>query len=472
MADGPLLDLHPRQSLAFSTTATEVLYGGAAAAGKSHLLRSVAIAWCVMIPGLKVGLFRRLYPDLKANHLEGPGSFYVLLAPYINSGHVRIIKGEILFWNGSRINLHHCQHETDVIKYQGAEFHVLLFDELTHFTEYQYLYIRGRLRSSKGLKMPKHLRGLFPRVMAGANPGGLGHNWVKEMFVEKGEMVITQMPEEQGGMRRQFIPGKLADNPSITENDPGYASRLMGLGDPILVRALLEGDWDIAAGAMYAEIWRKPRHVIEPFPIPIDWDIWMGADDGFAAPASVHWLTQDPHTKRKIVIRELYAAKMLPEEMARKIKDISANIPRLVYGARGPKIVAHGPEPFRGLMDAAAFTDNGQTAEGGVRAVPRGNQLVKLGIKFKPCEKWDGSRVHRAQNLAVELSPAENDPDKVPRLRFFNCCPQAIKTIATIPRDAKKIEDVDTDFEDHAYDSVTYGLQYKRSFSGTIRTGV
>lgn len=467
MSDGPNLDLHPRQSLAFTTTATEVLYGGAAAAGKSHLLRACAIAWCAMIPGLKVGLFRRLYPDLKANHLEGPGSFYVLLAPWINSGHVRIIKGEIIFWNGSRINLHHCQYESDVIKYQGAEFHVLLFDELTHFTEYQYKFIRGRLRAAAGLKIPKSLKGMFPRIMSGSNPGSLGHAWVKEMFVEPGEMVINQMGEDEGGMRRQYIPGKLSDNPSITASDPGYVSRLMGLGDPVLVRAMLDGDWDIAAGAMFAEIWRKHLHVVDAFPIPIDWPIWMGADDGFASPASVHWLTEDTRSKTKYCIAELYGAKMLPEEMARRIKEISANIPRLQNG----QTILHGTSsPILGVLDSAAWSDTG------TGNVSRGDQIVKLGIKFRPVEKWSGSKAHRAQNLARELSPNKLNPmpdgkGNWPGLRLFPSCKMALKHIPTITRDKNHPEEVDTDAEDHAYDSLTYALQWKRKGLGTMRVG-
>lgn len=461
--EGPKLNLQYRQSLAFNSVATEILYGGAAGAGKSHLMRVCAIVWATMIPGIKIGLFRRLYPDLKANHLEGPGSFHILLAPWIASGHVRIVDGEIRFWNGSLITLNHCQHEKDVIKYQGAEFHVLLFDELTHFTEYQYRYIRGRLRASDGLKIPPHLKGRFPRIIAGANPGGVGHVWVKEMFVEGIEpMSIRRMPKKEGGMKRQFIPGRLADNPALTKADPLYEERLMGLGDPVLVRALLDGDWDVAAGAMYGEVWRKDRHICEPFPIPVDWDVWMGADDGYSAPAGIFWLTQDPQIKTFYCIKELYEAKLLPGAMAEKIKLFSKQIPRRISPTR---VEPHGTEPIKGLLDSAAFNDNG-TGE-----IPRGNQLVQLGIKFTAVEKWPGSRVHRAQQLHNVLADNPLDPAKRPGLIFFSTCKNAIKTIPALPRDKNNPEDVDTDAEDHAYDGVTYGLQYKKKFFGTKKTG-
>ena len=99
------LALHAKQSLAFQTVATEVLYGGAAGGGKSHLMRIAAIVWCASIPGLQVYLFRRIRDDLFKNHMEGPQGFRALLAQWENDGLVTIIEDEIRFWNGARIYL-------------------------------------------------------------------------------------------------------------------------------------------------------------------------------------------------------------------------------------------------------------------------------------------------------------------------------------------------------------------------------
>src|SRR5947209_5840462 len=106
------LNLHEKQGTAFQSQATEILYGGAAGGGKSHLMRVAAIIWCVLIPGLQVYLFRRIYDDLVKNHIEGPTGFPVLLAEWVQAKLVKINYSDLTveFWNGSKIFLQHCQH--------------------------------------------------------------------------------------------------------------------------------------------------------------------------------------------------------------------------------------------------------------------------------------------------------------------------------------------------------------------------
>ena len=175
--------LHPKQWVALLSPATEILYGGAAGGGKSHLMRQAAISWCAEIPGLQVYLFRRIREDLSKNHMEGPSGFRALLAGWVECGFVVIVEDEIRFWNGSKIYLCHCKDEKDRFKYQGAEMHVLLIDELTHFTEVIYRFLRNRVRMT-GIAVPEKYRGRFPRILCGANPGGVGHQFVKTTFID------------------------------------------------------------------------------------------------------------------------------------------------------------------------------------------------------------------------------------------------------------------------------------------------
>jgi hypothetical protein len=130
------LQLQAKQWTAFSSIATEMLYGGAAFGGKSHLMRVAAINWCTEIAGLNVYIFRRVEDDLIKNHMEGPHGFRSLLAPWVaRSAWCKILETEIRFlFNGSRIFLCHCKDEKHRFKYHGAEIHVLIVDELTTFT--------------------------------------------------------------------------------------------------------------------------------------------------------------------------------------------------------------------------------------------------------------------------------------------------------------------------------------------------
>ena len=109
-------------------------------------------------------------------------------------GRCEIVADEIRFWNGAKIYLCHCKDEKDIYKYQGAEIHVLLIDELTHFTETMYRFLRNRVRMV-GIAVPDQYAGRFPRILCGANPGNIGHLWVKATFVEGRAPAIERMPE-------------------------------------------------------------------------------------------------------------------------------------------------------------------------------------------------------------------------------------------------------------------------------------
>lgn len=277
------LTLNDKQRLAFYSPANEVLYGGAAGGGKSLLLRISAIRWCDEVPGIQVYLFRRTFPDLRDNHLRGPSSLFSLLGDRLDKD-IKYNKqeNEFTFKSGSRIKLCHCQHEDDVQNYQGAEIHVLMMDELTHFTEYQYRFLRGRVRCI-GLKIPEAYANYIPRIETGSNPGSVGHAWVKKAFI-KSPVEIWETSKSEGGMKRQYIPAKLQDNPQLLKDDPSYETRLEGLGSPQLVKAMKEGDWDIFAGQFF-DNWSRDIHVLpRDFPIETWWNRFGGYDHGYNHP--------------------------------------------------------------------------------------------------------------------------------------------------------------------------------------------
>ena len=274
--------------------------------------------------------------------------------------------------------------------------------------------------------------------------------------MDQGEFVVKRASREEGGMTRVFVPAKLEDNFAMNENDPDYEQRLEGLGDK---------DWEVIAGAMYGATWRKERHICKPFDIPIDWDVWVGADDGYAAPAAMYWVTQNPVTKTYYVIDELYAEGMLPREYAERALAINDRLPRCDHEGEP---VRH-EEPIVGNMDSGAFANIGSAEASGKEAIPRGKQLQALGLKLKSVEKWAGSRVHRAQLLHLLLSPNSQDPEGKPGIIFFENCQHATRTIPALGRSPTNPEDVDTHHEDHAYDAITYALQWKKRRSGKVK---
>lgn len=456
-ADAELnLELHPKQLEAFNSTATEILYGGAAGGGKSHLMRIAAIVWCALIPGLQVYLFRRIRDDLIKNHMEGPKGFRAMLAGWVDCGFVTIVEDEIRFWNGSKIYLCHCKDEKDRFKYQGAEIHVLLVDELTHFTEKIYRFLRNRVRMV-GITIPEQYEGRFPRIICGANPGGIGHQFVKMTFIDGATpLKIERTRETEGGMLRQFIPARLEDNPSMEEDDPGYDARLRGLGSEALVKAMRWGDWNVVEGAFFDK-WSEDRHVIPPFEIPDHWTRFRAGDWGSAKPFSFGWYavvsddTSHPATGQVmprgalIRYREWYGCKA--DIDGRPIPNTGLKMNAYEVGV-GIVDRDAGERFSYSVLDPAAFAE-----DGGPSIAER---MLMAGCTFRKADNKRISRLGAMGGWDTMRQRLEGDEEGRPMLFFFDTCVHAIRTIPALQHDEDRPEDLDTDMEDHAADEVRY----------------
>jgi hypothetical protein len=507
------LHLHPKQWLAFETQATEVLFGGAAGGGKSMCMRIAAVVWASAIPDLQIYLFRRSRLDLIKNHMEGPNGFRALLAGWANSGFCSVIEDEVRFWNGSKIYLCHCKDEKDIYRYQGAEIHVLLMDELTHFSATMYRFLRNRVRMV-GIDLPPQYAGRFPRIFASANPGNIGHLWVKETFIAGVQPLVSRlMPASEGGMIRQFIPARLEDNPSMMQDDPGYVQRLEGLGSEALVKAMRYGDWDVVDGAFF-DCWRNDKHVIAPFTIPLDWLRFRSGDWGSASPTSIGWwaVVQDDfelvdgQTGRRALSvlasvqqgsdRISLSDTSMPGRMgAGEGKSDCWNdtiqprgsIIRLPRGAliryredyiasgpnKGLKLTAeqvadriiereaNDPKLSYGVLDPSGFKQ-----DGGPSIAERINsKLVKAKLAaFRPADNARVSRIagHGSGPMSgwdvvrsrMIGTGTAIDPD--PMIFWFSTCVNSIRTIPVLQHDIHQPEDVDKNAEDHAADDVRY----------------
>ena len=442
--------LEPKQGVAFGTEATEVLYGGAAGGGKSYLLRVSAIRWCMEVAGIQVYLFRRTLPDLRDNHLRGPTSFQVLLGVLIEAGKVkyRAVENEFEFWNGSILHLCYCDSENDVEKYRGAEIHVLLIDELTHFSEYQYRFLRSRVRVA-GLKIPQAYRGRLPRVETASNPGSIGHAWVKRTFISpRPANKIWRASKEEGGMLRQFIPARLIDNPYLSRDDPQYADRLRGLGSDNLVRAMLEGDWDIVAGQAFEKL-RRDTHAIEPFRIPADWMCFGSLDWGSRRPFSYGmWAVSGGEEiegrtyPRGAMIRfnEWYGWNGKPNEGTRlEAREVALGI----LNREGDRRMAYR------IADSSMWkVDSGPSIA---------ETFSRHGCVLRPAPKGPGSR-HNGY-IEVRQRIAGNEEGSM-LYAFKNCHDGFWRTMPDLVMDEHLhgigSEQIDTDQEDHVSDEVMY----------------
>lgn len=440
-----------------------------------------AIAWCTIIPGLQVYLFRRTFPDLWKNHMTGSGSFPELLAPWVKSREVRIIEGKnkIKFANGSQIHLCHCQYASDVIDYQGAEIHVLMIDELTQWTEDMYRYLRGRVRLG-GLKVPDAMKGRFPRVLAGANPGGIGHNWVRSSFIKIGPpLSLNQMPDDQAGMLRQYIPARLEDNPTLTENDPDYVKRLSGLGSKELVQAMREGNWDIVAGGALDDVWGDGRRIIVPrFKLPASWRIDRSYDWGQSKPFSVLWFGMADGSEAKlengnkfapvrgslIVAHEWYGAKgpneglmMQDSQIAKGIISREDDLMRAGWFPYRPK-----PGPADNMIDNVRMV--------GVPTIA--DEMKREGVVWEPSDKAPGTRKIGLALIRSRLQESQKDQPEAPCLYVMEHNAQALDHWPVLPRDKNDPDDVDTEAEDHDYDALRYRTLATKPGATVINIGM
>ena len=275
----------------------EVLFGGAAGGGKSYGQIVDALLFALKYPGSKQLILRRTFSELDKSLIRTSLSLYPKeIYTFNSSSHTGRFK------NGSCIDFGYCANENDVYQYQSAEYDCIRFDELTHFTEMQYVYLISRVRGAN--PFPKQIK-------SSTNPGGVGHSWVKARFVDPSPSGVGFIGE--GEMSRVFLPSLLKDNDFLNKRDPNYRLRLEALPDREK-KALLYGDWNIFEGQYFTEF-STTKHVCDPFEIPPSWRKYRTIDYGLDRLA-VLWIAV-AHDGRAYIYRE-YCESGLPISAAAK----------------------------------------------------------------------------------------------------------------------------------------------------------
>ncbi len=445
-------EAHPRQAAAHTTYADELLYGGAAGGGKSRFARMEALAFALEVPGSATLILRRSFPDLNRAggmipqlRMEVPKG----LGRYDTTSRIWTLK------NGSTIELGYLARDPDVTNYQGAEYQLIIIDEVTQQTEFRYTYLLSRLRASNNIALRMAQLGYRPRMIATGNPGGVGHGWVKTRFIDPApaNTVFRVAPtlEDPTPGTRVFIPAKVTDNPSVDET---YINRLNALPDDDR-RALRDGDWDVYQGQRFRGF-RRDIHVIDPEDLPLSLGglvRGVGVDYGLDAPFAAMWgaLLAD---NLLVVYRELYTPGLTAQQQAELIRDSEAPgerderrpLPVFLDPSTWARSPHHPTAKAVGTQTVGQLEDADAPPPGSIAAAYRdvlGNEVVK-------------ARNDRLASVGLIADMLRVRKDNLPRILIYSTCRNLIRTLPTLPRDPKRPEDVDTHAEDHAYDALRY----------------
>lgn len=399
------------------------LYGGAMGGGKSYFLRwtllRLLLQWAAEgHKNVAVGLFCEDYPSLKDRQISKIAKEFPPELGSINLDHKEYGRSFVLnekYGRGAIL----FRNLDDPSKYQSAEFAAEAIDELTKNDLDTFEDLRTRLRWP-GIENTKFI--------GATNPGGIGHAWVKKKFID-GIHGVNEKEEDKFG----YLQALATDNPFLPQS---YIDSLSGLPDEKR-RAFLEGNWDIFKGQYFTE-WRRDIHVKEPYNIPENWYKFLCMDYGYKAPSAVYWCAVDEDGAIH-VYNELYETELSAENLAEAILSMTNKIEEINYIVCDPSIWAKKDSP---VSAADRFASKWKDITG---KMPR---MIK-GIN----DRINGWTVMRDY-----LKPYPQDGVLTAKLRVFRTCPELIRTMPNLVYDKNKIEDLDTDSEDHAADALRYGI--------------
>ena len=365
-------------------------------------------------------------------------------------------KSRFTWPNGARLSFRHLDHDGHADAYQGHDYSRIYIEELTQFGSPRLVdKLKATLRSASGVPC---------RFRATCNPGGPGHNWVKDRYIDAGEYNVVKEdfvnPFDGRVVRldRTFIPARLSDNPKLLSSDPLYVARLQQSGSAQLVRAWLEGDWGIVEGAFFDK-WRV-RNIVAPFDPPSDWPRFRSFDWGYAAPFSVGWwaVASDTYPTAGMTIprgamvryREWYGSTGKPNE---GLKLTAEEVAQGIVARERNDTISHG------VADPSIFSSDGGPS---------------LAERMAPiCGRWrraDNARVSR--NGAVggwdQMRKRIHGDGTTPMLFVFNTCREFIRTVPVMQHDPDRPEDLDTDAEDHIADEARYACMSRPLLSTPV----
>lgn len=427
---------HPGPQTAFiQCPVFEVVYGGARGGGKTYACLGEFILHSQEYGDLAKGIFLRRTREALKDAIREARRMFAKIATW------RSTRNEFHFHNGAVLVFNYLDRDEDAENYQGHQYTRVYVEELSQFPSPDPIYkMFATLRSAYGI--PCQFR-------ATCNPGGAGHNWVKSRYVDNGPYNLVLDPESN--LHRVFIPAKIADNPSLLTNDPGYISRLKMSGSSQLVKAWLDGDWSIIEGAFFPEL-QTDVHQISHRGFEeaqnIDWKYFMAGDWGSARPFSFGWYAICPDrcvidgkiVKRGAIIRyrEYYGCQ--PGQHNKGLK--------MTADAVGLEIKRRTKEKLLyGVLDPSAFKQ-----DGGPSIAER---MHAMGVRFRPADNRRTARKGAIGGWDMVRHRLVGEDD-VPMVYATDRNPHFFRTVPVIQHDTNNMEDLDSDAEDHVADEFRY----------------
>lgn len=424
-----------------------ICYGGARGGGKSWGVRVKAVLMCGYYPGINVMIIRRSYPELYANHIK-PLKEMLGCGTADAAARYNDQRKEIEFPNGSRILFRYCERDKDADRFQGLEVDVLFVDEATHQSEDTIKKLTACVRGVNGF--PK-------RVYYTCNPGGIGHEWVKRLFIDR------HYKDGEDGEDYSFIQAGVRDNRALMRAQPEYIKQLEAL--PAKQRAAwLDGDWDIFEGAFFDDFRTEPDlkaaaeagcelgpdelraqrrwvHVIPAFDLSAGesrgWNILRSYDFGYGKPFSCAWWAVD-YDGVLYRILELYGCTDTPNEGIRWTPEKQfaeiARIEREHPWLKGRHI--------DGVADPSIWDTS------------RGESIAETAAKYRVWfSPGDNARIPGWMQCHYRL---QFDGEGYPRMYVFDNCRAFIRTVPLMQHSKHRPEDLDTEMEDHVCDEWRY----------------
>lgn len=383
-----------------------VCYGGARGGGKSHVLRLKAVGMCFKYPGIRILLVRCHYPELEEN-LVRPILKWVPQEMYSYNGTNHLM----VFRNGSEIKFGHYDGDAAENEYQGVEYDVVGIDEATQLSERAFQFLCGIVRGVS--EFPK-------RVYLTCNPGGVGHHWVKRLFITKKYKIYPDDPERSEDPKDYtFIPATVDDNKWLLESSPKYLKQLANLPDD-LREAHRYGNWD-ALGGSYFQEFTPGVHTMKPFKIPEHWPKYRSFDYGLDMFACFWWAVDEDG--RAWCYREYEHKGLIVQTAAEKIRENTLPGEKIQITYAPPDMWSRQKDT--GKTMAELFLLNGVNIVKSDNNRVQGHMLMKDMMCQTPL----------SDPFVKSLWTEGQAPKTLPGLMFFDTMNEAIEDIQSIQAD-------------------------------------